>query len=138
MIMFLKNKIGRSLKLFAVGTCIFAMTSCVVKETRVESPTITIRKTTTTTEYVPQRVYSREELFINEVYTTFTQPIYLNNGELIDIALIICDGLAVGMNAESIIDSIINSTDDSDTQILFTVVSGLGIKYFCPSYAYLL
>jgi hypothetical protein len=85
----------------------------------------------------PEPVYSDEEEFIYDIYSETSDPIYLEDQDMIDTGYVVCDGLRSGMSGYDALDAIVSSSGGiASVEELLTSVVASAVVNFCPEQAY--
>ena len=109
--------------------------------TSTEAPDTTVKVTKTTDAPIatsaPEPVYSDEEEFIYDIYSETSDPIYLEDQDMIDTGYVVCDGLRSGMSGYDALDAIVSSSGGiASVEELLTSVVASAVVNFCPEQAY--
>jgi len=125
-----------------IGT--LALVGCgskTVYVTSTEAPDTTVKVTKTTDAPIatgaPEPVYSDEEEFLYDIYSETSDPIYLEDQDMIDTGYVVCDGLRSGMSGYDALDAIVSSSGGiASVEELLTNVVASAVVNFCPEQAY--
>ena len=109
--------------------------------TSTEAPDTTVKVTKTTDAPIatgaPEPVYSDEEEFLYDIYSETSDPIYLEDQDMIDTGYVVCDGLRSGMSGYDALDAIVSSSGGiASVEELLTNVVASAVVNFCPEQAY--